>query len=75
MKRISKRVREEAALICAISASWPADRADHLYTSIGNLIGACNESVSLAADALMAAPVVYLSRRRAKAAKQKRRKR
>lgn len=53
-KRISKRVREEAALICAVSASWPADRRDHDYHSISIQIGASNESTLLAADALCA---------------------
>ncbi len=56
MKRITPAIREEAALICAISASWPADRRDHHYLSIGRLIGASDEARSVAADALLAVP-------------------
>lgn len=53
-KRISKRVREEAALICAVSASWPADRHDHDYLSIGIRLGTSDAARCLAADALCA---------------------
>ncbi len=56
MKRITPAIRREAALICAISASWPADRSDPDYPSIGWLIGASNDALCVAAETLVAIP-------------------
>jgi hypothetical protein len=53
--RISKRMREQAARICAISASW--GKGNHWYWIIAKEIGASKAAVSLAADALVAAQV------------------
>lgn len=51
MKRISKKVREEAALICDISASHAS--GDHWHSDIGAALGFDREAAILAADALM----------------------
>lgn len=55
MKRISKKVREEAALICDVSASHPADE-QHWYINIQLALGLSADACNLAAEALIAAP-------------------